>query len=143
MSDTMQAEIDAAIERQRRVMGGEAVAYVYSDLYEKNDGPSPSDDRDTIMRFVLSHPYGTLKPLEWKDASTSELFTNQERRCNSISPMSMRRYSVTLLKDGSAQFFISGMGTWLLCDSIEHGKQLCWEHYQQQVRSLFVQNGGA
>lgn len=86
------------------------------------------------MVDLAVHPYGTLKPLEWANGYMCVW-------CDTMAARYVVEYGTA---DDGRKWFVCKVGVCVRpCDSIEHGKQLCWEHYQQQVRSLFVQDGGA
>jgi len=74
-------------------------------------------------------PYGKLKPLEWV------LFRLGEKGV--ICQSAFGRYLVDI-----DRWWGPGCTSGVDCDSIEHGKALCWEDYQRRVAELFTKIGG-
>lgn len=131
------SDIKAAIARQQQVQRGESVEDVYAACYERNEGPSPSDDRDAILRFILSHPFGVLKPLEWVkfDAGAIPEIYYAETMFGT--------YYVRRQTSGDCRYETPDVECMQACDSIDHGKQLCEQHYAAETAKAFTTIGEA
>ena len=114
-------DIRVAVEWLRDIVGSEIDA----------DNASPQFVNHTwiLAQAFMSHPYGVLKPLEWEESQ--RLFT-------------FRAESVF------GQYGVNDKWCWLrndhpiewLCDSIDHGKQLCESHYSVEMAKAFTRIGG-
>lgn len=85
-------------------------------------------ERATLMAaFILSHPYGVLKPLEWDTDGDGDYVSSPVYYCvqNGCGLCWDRN-------DFDAQ-----------CESAEHGKRLCEQHYAAEMAKAFTTIGEA
>ena len=87
------------------------------------------NDIHVVCNYALSHRFGVLKPLEWEDIPA-------------------------LSTSGSYHVYSDGAGEWVYrvpppretagpgrCDSLEHGKRLCEQHYAASMAKAFTTIG--
>lgn len=72
---------------------------------------------------------GKLRPIEWKKSRAGAVWADTI----------VAQYSVESgVNDSGKKWFVKRIGPWVQpVDSVEQGKQLCEEHYRQEIQRLF------